>query len=304
MEAELLKTLAQVAGIGGIALGVFLLLFRDVIRKRIFPQLTRQQAYRILVLALVLTWSVAIAGIVAWIVVPSGRGAGPSGGALAVTANLWSVDFDAKGRLVASTEVNAPGPDVGREQLEQIVHWLEGEIGLSDRPELPPVRVSMQIPADPARERPTVERSPEGRMDVMAWLVAGQKLRVRLADAPLEDWRDDFHVEIRIPGYKTVTRKVTWGEEHREEIQLEPELVKIGVETFDGEGVGIADRLQGLLARHRGMEVVSPERLEALREELRRHQETIAVTPGAQVALRKLGVDFIVGGSVRRTGGD
>ena len=67
MEAELLKTLAQVAGIGGIALGVFRLLFRDVIRKRIFPQLTRQQAYRILVLALVLTWSVAIAGIVAWI---------------------------------------------------------------------------------------------------------------------------------------------------------------------------------------------------------------------------------------------
>jgi hypothetical protein len=33
MDAQVLKTAAQVAGIGGIALGVFLLLFRDIVRK-------------------------------------------------------------------------------------------------------------------------------------------------------------------------------------------------------------------------------------------------------------------------------
>lgn len=67
METELLKTLGQIAGIGGIALGVFLLLFRDLISKRIFPTLTRDQSFRLLRLIVILVWSVAIAGIGAWI---------------------------------------------------------------------------------------------------------------------------------------------------------------------------------------------------------------------------------------------
>jgi hypothetical protein len=37
-ELESLKQLGQIAGIGGIALGVLLLLFRDVIRKAVFPR--------------------------------------------------------------------------------------------------------------------------------------------------------------------------------------------------------------------------------------------------------------------------
>ena len=35
MDTELLKVVGQVAGIGGLALGVFLLLFREIIRKKI-----------------------------------------------------------------------------------------------------------------------------------------------------------------------------------------------------------------------------------------------------------------------------
>jgi hypothetical protein len=38
MEPELFKTLGGIAGIGGIALGVVFLLFRDVIGRSIFPQ--------------------------------------------------------------------------------------------------------------------------------------------------------------------------------------------------------------------------------------------------------------------------
>lgn len=67
MDAKILEALGQVAGIGGIALGVFLLLFRDVIRQKIFPQLTKNQAYRLLRLTLVLVWSVAVLGIAAWV---------------------------------------------------------------------------------------------------------------------------------------------------------------------------------------------------------------------------------------------
>jgi hypothetical protein len=67
MDTELIKTVGQVAGIGGIALGVFLLLFRDLIRKQIFPTLAKREGYRLLRLIAVLIWSVALAGIGAWV---------------------------------------------------------------------------------------------------------------------------------------------------------------------------------------------------------------------------------------------
>lgn len=67
MDTDLLKTLGQVLGIGGVALGVFFLLFREVIRKSIFPTLKKDDAYRLLRLISVLIWSVAVIGIGAWI---------------------------------------------------------------------------------------------------------------------------------------------------------------------------------------------------------------------------------------------
>lgn len=69
MDPATFKIVAQIAGVAGIALAVFLTLFRDVIRKQIFPMLTKQQAFRLLTLVLVLTWTVALAGIGAWVVI-------------------------------------------------------------------------------------------------------------------------------------------------------------------------------------------------------------------------------------------
>ncbi|HUI96132.1 MAG TPA: hypothetical protein VLX44_10290 [Xanthobacteraceae bacterium] len=68
MDAGLLKGLGAAAGIGGIALGVFFLLFRELIRKSIFPKLDKADAYRFLQLISVLVWSVAVLGIGAWVV--------------------------------------------------------------------------------------------------------------------------------------------------------------------------------------------------------------------------------------------
>jgi hypothetical protein len=67
MEADVLEIVSQVAGIGGSALGVFLLLFRDIIRKNIFPKLPPAEAYSLLRLITVAVWSVAIVGIAAWV---------------------------------------------------------------------------------------------------------------------------------------------------------------------------------------------------------------------------------------------
>lgn len=70
MDIEALKVIGQVFGIGAAAaLGVFFLLFRDLIcgvYQRLFPRLSQAQAYRLLILTLVLIWTVALSGIVAW----------------------------------------------------------------------------------------------------------------------------------------------------------------------------------------------------------------------------------------------
>lgn len=69
IDPEILKVVGQFAGIGGIAIGALIIIFRDIIRKNIFPSLVKREAYRLLILIVILVWSVAIAGIVAWVLV-------------------------------------------------------------------------------------------------------------------------------------------------------------------------------------------------------------------------------------------
>jgi hypothetical protein len=69
MDVDILRTAGQIAGIGGLALGVLLIVFRDIIRKNIFPTLPPQEAYRLLRLITLAVWSVAIVGIGAWVYV-------------------------------------------------------------------------------------------------------------------------------------------------------------------------------------------------------------------------------------------
>lgn len=79
-EPELLKIAGQVAGIGGLAIGAFIILFREVIRKNIFPNLVKEQAYRLLILLVILVWLVAISGIAAWAYVETNKNNKPSSG--------------------------------------------------------------------------------------------------------------------------------------------------------------------------------------------------------------------------------
>lgn len=68
-DLEILKVAAKVAGIGGFAIGSVMIVFRDIIRKNIFPNLLREQAYRLLLVITVLMWTIALAGIGAWVYV-------------------------------------------------------------------------------------------------------------------------------------------------------------------------------------------------------------------------------------------
>ncbi len=87
MELQALETLGKVAGIGGIAVGVMLLVFRDALRKSILSKMTRQQSFRIVTMSMVLVWSVALAGIAAWAWTETRPdGTGPSGGSSVTTS--------------------------------------------------------------------------------------------------------------------------------------------------------------------------------------------------------------------------
>src|ERR1051326_7987663 len=73
-ESALFKTLGKIGGIGGISLGVFLILFRDLIRKVAFPTLDNTQAYNVILIILLLTFGISLVGLVIWAVKSSGGG--------------------------------------------------------------------------------------------------------------------------------------------------------------------------------------------------------------------------------------
>jgi len=77
MDVEVIKVVAQFAGIGGISLGILLILFKEIIRKNIFPSLTKQHAYSLLKLIAILIWSIAIIGIFAWVYIQESTSSTP-----------------------------------------------------------------------------------------------------------------------------------------------------------------------------------------------------------------------------------
>lgn len=66
MNAELLEKLGQIAGIGGLSIGLLLLVFRQIIAKNFFPNLTKEQAYKIIQLIIILSFTTAIIGMIGW----------------------------------------------------------------------------------------------------------------------------------------------------------------------------------------------------------------------------------------------
>lgn len=62
-----LETTGQLAGIGGLALGIFFLLVRQLLAKNIFPVLKPSQGLRLLTLLVILAWSVAIGGLITYL---------------------------------------------------------------------------------------------------------------------------------------------------------------------------------------------------------------------------------------------
>lgn len=64
---NLFLTLGKIAGLAGISIGLLLVIFREVIKRNIFSNLTKKQSYNILRLIIIFSFSAGILGIGGWI---------------------------------------------------------------------------------------------------------------------------------------------------------------------------------------------------------------------------------------------
>jgi hypothetical protein len=65
-QSDVFRSIGPAAGLAGLVVGMIVILFKEIIRKRIFPLLPKRDAYRLLRTILVLAWSLAIVGIGSW----------------------------------------------------------------------------------------------------------------------------------------------------------------------------------------------------------------------------------------------
>lgn len=69
MNIEALENLGKIAGIAGISIGALVLIFNGVIRKNIFPGLTKEQGYTVIRMMIIAASLLAVLGLAAWIYV-------------------------------------------------------------------------------------------------------------------------------------------------------------------------------------------------------------------------------------------
>jgi len=69
MEARILATVGKVAGLGGLALGVLFLIFRDILAQHFMPLigLNQPQAFAMIMAMMVLTFGIAGVGVIGWL---------------------------------------------------------------------------------------------------------------------------------------------------------------------------------------------------------------------------------------------
>ncbi|PWJ86913.1 hypothetical protein C8D77_12011 [Mesorhizobium loti] len=70
VEGKLLSSLGKIAGIGGVALGIFLLLFQGVLQQKFMPGtgLDSSHAFAVIMSLMLLTFGVAAIGVFAWLI--------------------------------------------------------------------------------------------------------------------------------------------------------------------------------------------------------------------------------------------
>ncbi|WP_417590630.1 hypothetical protein [Owenweeksia hongkongensis] len=104
MNIEALENLGKIAGIAGISIGALVLIFGSVIRKNIFPGLTKEQGYTVIRMMIIGACVLALVGIAAWIYVDVQKNQRDKEAVL-VSKYITGHVKDAEGKPVVSAEV-------------------------------------------------------------------------------------------------------------------------------------------------------------------------------------------------------
>jgi len=102
MDFETLKTLGQIAGIGGLCVGMVILVFKRVITARFLSRLTPDQSFKLLMLMTVGVFLVALVGVGGWVFIASKQTSLPLG-ALPPQTNSLPVNSSTVANLDART---------------------------------------------------------------------------------------------------------------------------------------------------------------------------------------------------------
>ena len=104
MNIEALENLGKIAGIAGISIGALVLIFGSVIRKNIFPGLTKEQGYTVIRMMIIGACVLALVGIAAWIYVDVQKNQRDNE-AILVSKYITGHVKDTEGKPVVSAEV-------------------------------------------------------------------------------------------------------------------------------------------------------------------------------------------------------
>jgi hypothetical protein len=143
---DLLVSLGQIAGVGGIALGGFVILFREFVKRTFFPTLDPEHAYRLLLLFMIFTFGVAVAGLAVW----ANRSA--QGRVLAFVLLTFAVVLSALGFLVIkppNTEAGAPNKTTENPKTESV--------SSASQPTVRPIIIQQPTPAAPSMDLPVID---------------------------------------------------------------------------------------------------------------------------------------------------
>lgn len=104
MNIEALENLGKIAGIAGISIGALVLIFNGVIRKNIFPGLTKEQGYTVIRMMIIAASLMAVLGLAAWIYVDVQKNKRDNE-AILVSKYITGHVKDVDGKPVVSAEV-------------------------------------------------------------------------------------------------------------------------------------------------------------------------------------------------------
>lgn len=234
----------------------------------------------------------ALARVVETAALASPRGAGR---AFRLTLQLHEVAHDAKGRLLASRAFTGEAARGADDATTAAAAWVVAELRQRFDLDRPTATVRLRVPADPGAETISVEAVPPAAVS-LSLVEQGAKVRLPLDRAVLARFGRDFDLEIAVPGYGAVIRRIVWGRAADESFTMEPTPVRIGIERFEGDP-SLAVRLADALAGERRLALKPPATLARLRREIADQRAAIAAAPYIQTALRTaLGLDVLVSG--------